>query len=177
MGKVKRGRPSGYDTTWRHRLPQIEGWARDGLIDTEIADKMGIGVRTLYEWKNKYPDFSQSLKKGKEVVDYEVEKSLLKRAMGYEYEEVKVIEEVVDGNVRKRVEKVKRHMAGDPTAIIFWLKNRKGNVWNNGMTDMDKLQQELVIEKLQAQIETIRGVKDTIENTVDLRRLLGLDED
>ena len=54
----------------------LEGWARDGLTDEQIAKNIGIGERTLYEWKEKYPQISQSLKKGKEVVDYEVENAL-----------------------------------------------------------------------------------------------------
>ena len=54
---------------WDEKLEVIEGWARDGLTDEQIAEKMGIGIRTLYDYKEKYPLFSQALKKGKEVVD------------------------------------------------------------------------------------------------------------
>ena len=67
---------------WDEKLELIEGWARDGLIDEQIAEKMGIGIRTLYEYKEKYPQFSQALKRNKEVVDAKVEKALLKRALG-----------------------------------------------------------------------------------------------
>lgn len=65
----------------------IEGWARDGLTDEQIAHNMGIGVRTLYVWKDKYAQILQALKRGKEVVDRQVENALLKRALGYEFEE------------------------------------------------------------------------------------------
>ena len=51
----------------------LEGWARDGLTDEQIAHNMNISTTTLYDWKNKYPVISDTLKKGKEVVDYEVE--------------------------------------------------------------------------------------------------------
>lgn len=66
----------------------IEGWARDGLTDEQIAHNMGIGVRTLYIWKDKYVQILQALKRGKEVVDRQVENALLKRALGYDFEEV-----------------------------------------------------------------------------------------
>ena len=65
----------------------IEGWARDGLTDEQIAHNMGIGIRTLYVWKDKYPQILQALKRGKEVVDRQVENALLKRALGYQFEE------------------------------------------------------------------------------------------
>ena len=58
-------------------LTKLEGWARDGLKDTQIADNMGINVSTLYTWKNRYSEISEALKKGKEVVDYEIENSLI----------------------------------------------------------------------------------------------------
>ncbi|AUI74632.1 helix-turn-helix domain-containing protein [Lactobacillus helveticus] len=58
-------------------LTKLEGWARDGLKDTQIADNMGINVSTLYTWKNRYSEINETLKKGKEVVDYEIENSLI----------------------------------------------------------------------------------------------------
>lgn len=78
----------------------IQGWARDGLTDEQIAHNMKITRSTLSEWKKKYSDISDTLKKGKEIIDYEVENSLLKEAL--------------KGNV---------------TAQIYWLKNRRPDKW------------------------------------------------
>lgn len=64
-------------------LLKIQGWARDGLTDEQIAHNIGIRRETLYDWENKYSNISNALKKGKEVVDREVENSLFKRATGY----------------------------------------------------------------------------------------------
>lgn len=83
-------------------LTLLEGWARDGLTDEQIAANCGITATTLYDWKNRFPEISEALKKGKEVVDYEVENALLKKAMG-----------------------------GDVTASIFWLKNRRPDKWRD----------------------------------------------
>jgi transposase len=38
----------------REGLLFIEGWARDGLTDEQIAYNMGVSVASLYNWKNKY---------------------------------------------------------------------------------------------------------------------------
>lgn len=72
-------------------LLKLEGWARDGLTDEQIAGNIGIHTATLYDWKKKYPEISETLKKGKEVVDLQVENALLKRALGYSYHEDKYI--------------------------------------------------------------------------------------
>lgn len=79
----------------------VEAWARDGLIDEEIAKRLGISRDTFYKYKKEYAVFSEALKKGKEVVDYAVESALLKRALGYEYVEV-TKERIVDSGQRKR---------------------------------------------------------------------------
>ena len=68
-------------------LLKIEGWARDGLTDEQIANNIGISVSCLNNWKNKYVEILESLKRGKEVIDRQVENALLKRALGYEYTE------------------------------------------------------------------------------------------
>lgn len=87
-------------------LTLLEGWARDGLTDDQIAHNMGICRDTLNEWKKKYSDISDTLKKGKDVVDYEVENALLEQARG-----------------------------GNTTAIIFWLKNRRPHKWRDKPND------------------------------------------
>src|SRR5690625_7906107 len=88
MSKRKAGRRGKYEE-WltKEGLLKIEGWARDGLTDEQIAKNMGISRSTLNEWKNKYSDILDTLKKGKEVVDLQVENALLKRALGYKYDE------------------------------------------------------------------------------------------
>ena len=113
-------------------LLKIEGWARDGLTDEQISHNIGIHPSTLYEWQKKHPEISEALKKGKEVIDRQVENALLKRALGYEYEEVKqIIEKDEKGKDRKRIEKTVKKVIPDVTAQIFWLKNRKPNEWKD----------------------------------------------
>ena len=109
-------------------LIKLEGWARDGLTDEQIATNMGIAAKTLYRWKETHCQICQCLKKGKEVVDYEVENALLKRALGYTVKEEKLTK---DGEVVE----LEREVPGDVTAQIFWLKNRKPDVWRDKPED------------------------------------------
>jgi len=121
-------------------LLKIEGWARDGLTDEEIAHNMGIRCSTLYEWKKKHSEISETLKKGKEVVDRIVENALFERAIGGSHKvkkTIKIRETYYDEYGRKCE---KEHLAtsydevyipGDTTAQIFWLKNRKPDKWRD----------------------------------------------
>ncbi len=115
-------------------LLQLEAWARNGLTDEQIASNIGIHRDTLNEWKKKYSDISDTLKRGKEVIDIQVENALLKRALGYSYTETtreaqfnpqtEQYEMVVTKEVTKEV-------VPDTTAQIFWLKNRKPDEWRD----------------------------------------------
>ena len=112
----------------------LEGWARDGLTDEQIAQKIGIKTSTLYDWKNRFPEISEALKKGKEVVDIEVENALLKRALGYSYTETtrELQQNVLTGENELVVTKtVEKFIPPDTTAQIFWLKNRKPEEWRD----------------------------------------------
>ena len=89
----------------------LEAYARDGLTDEQIAKNLDITPSTLYEWKRRYSEISEALKKGKEVVDIEVENALLKRALGYSYEEkkVEVSEEGTKVTKTIRLFRIQRH--------------------------------------------------------------------
>lgn len=135
-------------------LLKIEGWARDGLTDEQIAHNIGISVSTLNNWKNNHVEILESLKKGKEVVDRQVENALLKRALGYEYEEVK--EKFECGVMTERIV-TKKEVVADTTAQIFWLKNRKPEKWR----DKPEYEDHSAIDKLD---EIIKGLKHNADN-------------
>lgn len=138
----------------------LKGWARNGLKDTLIAKNMGITAKTLYEWKNKYSDIREALKKGKEPADIEVEDALFKAAIGYyvtvkEPIKVKTKKQLKDkGTIEEEhVEFIKKetYIPPNPTAIIFWLKNRKPEAWRDRpMSAKDKKEMELMQARIDA---------------------------
>lgn len=119
----------------------IEGWARDGLTEEQIAANMGISRSTLSEWKKKHSDISDTLKRGKEVVDRQVENALLKRALGYRYKETtkELVTDKDTGYSELVITKiVEKEVQPDTTAQIFWLKNRKPSIWRDrAQVDID----------------------------------------
>lgn len=109
----------------------LEAWARDGLTDEQISHNMGINPATLYRYKKDHNQICNALKKGKEVVDVQVENALLKRALGYKYKEVKTEKYMADGKPVKRVTETIKEVVPDVTAQIYWLKNRRPEQWRD----------------------------------------------
>lgn len=112
----------------------LGAWARNGLTDEQIAKKIGISRSTLSDWKARYPDISDTLKKGKEIVDTQVENALLRRALGYNYEEVtqerRHNKETGESElITTKV--VTKEVQPDVGAQIFWLKNRRPDIWRD----------------------------------------------
>ena len=58
-------------------LTKLRSWARDGLTNEQIAKKIGVKRQTFQRWLSTYSDMSDALKKGKEIVDAEIEDSLI----------------------------------------------------------------------------------------------------
>lgn len=145
-------------------LTLLEGWARDGLNDEQLAGKIGIAPSTLYEWKNKYPEFAEALKKGKEIVDIQVENALLKRALGYDYDEQRVEKSDKDGT--KIIQTIK-HVPGDTTAQIFWLKNRQPGKWR------DKPKEDAQTAALET---AMRALADIIQQPAQNRNIKDFEE-
>lgn len=174
-GKYKHKSKRGIYQDWLEpeNLLKLEGWAKDGLTDIDIAKNIGIVPATLYVWKNKYNEIAEALKIGKDVADRQVENALFKRAIGYNYQEVKDIKDLDDtGRERVRQEITHKHVMGDVTAQIIWLKNRKPEIWRDRPTNQDRDEQQARIEKTRAQTETIKGIKDDIENMTEWRELI-----
>lgn len=137
MARPKRGK---YFTHVEPRLIEVQGWARDGLIDEQIAKNLGVAYSTFRTYRDKHPALSAALKKGKEVVDREVENALLQKALGITktvFKPIKLKEVIYDEGKRvretERVEYAEEEVfiPPDTTAQIFWLKNRKPNEWRD----------------------------------------------
>ena len=98
------GRPSKYETHVLPRLVEIADWCRNGATEEEMAARLGISRYSFIEYKKQFSDFSDILKKTKDFVDGQVENALLQSAL-----------------------------AGNTTAQIFWLKNRRPDKWRDKM--------------------------------------------
>lgn len=115
-------------------LTLMAAWARNGLTYEQIAHNMGIATATLNEWRKRFPAIAEALKRAREIVDIEVENALHRRAMGYDYtEEIyeKRVNKETGGTEMQLVKTISKHMPPDTTAQIFWLKNRRPELWRD----------------------------------------------
>jgi len=113
------GRPTDYKTEYEEQAYKL---CLLGATDKDMADFFGVCEATINNWKNEYPAFLESLKRGKIKADAEVAKSLYHRALGYEHPEDKIF--CTNGDVTT-VETIK-HYPPDTAAAFIWLKNRAG---------------------------------------------------
>jgi len=111
---------------YRPDLLQVaHSMCRLGATDMELADGLGICLRTLYKWKNIHHEFNLAMQVGKEEADSRVTRALYQRAVGYTFNELQYF------NVNKELvpKTVRKHIPPDVTAQIFWLKNRRRHDW------------------------------------------------
>lgn len=143
----------------KEKLFEIEMWCRNGMLEKDIAKKLGLSVSTFELYKSKHPELKEALKKGKEIVDFEVEDSLYKKCIGAYVQEDKAFkckEVYYDENGNRceretvKTVKIDRFIEPDVTAIAIWLNNRKPHEWrrnaNKEKLDEKKFEHEKNID-------------------------------
>jgi hypothetical protein len=115
------GRPSVYKPEFADQAREL---CERGAIDIELAAHFEVSITTIRNWKVRYPEFLVALKTGKEIIDDRVERSLCDRALGYSFDAIKILS---NGSKVPYVE----HVPPDTTACIFWLKNRRPDLWRD----------------------------------------------
>jgi transcriptional regulator with XRE-family HTH domain len=118
------GRPTKYKPEYENQALIL---AEKGFTDKEIASIFNVTEQTLNNWKKDFPQFFESLKKGKEIADQKVVQSLYQRALGYSHPEVHISN--FQGEITKT--NIIKHYPPDTTACIFWLKNRDKENWRD----------------------------------------------
>lgn len=126
MSEEKRpvGRPSKYKPEYAEQARKL---CLLGATDAEMADFFDVDERTVNRWKNDFPEFCQSIKKGKLLADANVADRLYQRAMGYEAPDVDI--RVVEGQIIETP--LTKYYPPDTPAAIYWLNNRQRAKWRN----------------------------------------------
>lgn len=117
-------RPSSYKPEYAEQATKL---CRLGATDVDLADFFGVERTTIWRWSNRHEEFCNALKVGKEACDERVEHSLYHKAVGYTFDSVKVFQH--QGQIVTAP--FKEHVPPDTTAAIFWLKNRRPDLWRD----------------------------------------------
>ena len=123
--KKKRGRKSEYRIEYADQALKL---SLLGATDKELSEFFSVSEQTLNKWKTDYPEFLESLKKGKNIADANVASRLYNRAIGYNCKATKFA--TSNGKITDSKEFIE-HYPPDTTAAIFWLKNRQPEKWRD----------------------------------------------
>lgn len=139
MSRGKRpntGMKTRFEQTIQPRLAEIAQWVRDGAIDKDVADKLGITATSFRNYKTAFPVLREILEASGSIANQRVENALFARAIGMpaiEVEERPVVTKDAAGNKVAGepvlIKRVTKRLAPDVTACIFWLKNRDPKRW------------------------------------------------
>lgn len=160
------GQPTKYKEEYNE---QVEKLCKLGATDNEIADFFNVDVSTINNWKIAHIEFFESIKKGKLMADSNVAERLYQRAMGFEHdsEEIKVISLGKEGSEIERVP-IRKIYPPDPTAAIFWLKNRRPKEWR----DKQEIDQKTTIED--KRIDASKLTDDELRILAEIQRKSGI---
>jgi cytidylate kinase len=111
-------------------LDLLSGLASGGCTDKQIAERMGISVRSFYNYRKKSPELDEAIQEGKEIVDRKVESALMKAALGGTTTETKITLVYEGGELVRTVkERITREVPPNVLACQTWLFNRQREQW------------------------------------------------
>ena len=129
-----------YDTHVQPNFEIILGYLRSGFTEASIAKRLGVGVSTWEKYKNEHVEFLELIKTGRQDVAALAVNSLVKRATGYDYEEIHT-EIKISGKAQSEqgqrvsqpavIKKITKHVMPDVGAICVILFNRMKTKWQN----------------------------------------------
>lgn len=125
----------------------IEGLARDGYTNQDIALRLGIDPSVLYNAKRTRPEINAAINRGKQIVDYKVENALLKSALGYKTKETKVTTIMRYGKVvEEQTETLEKEVAPNSISCQVWLYNRCPDKWKRNRDKVLEDEEEATIQ-------------------------------
>lgn len=147
------GRKSKYYTNVEPYLEQVKEWKKIGATDEQICEQLDISTSTFYEYKNKYKEFSEANKKGKEAFCFDLRGELARLAFKHTLETKKqyIKQDNETGHKTTYTEIITKEVDGDIAAINLLLKNLDKENWANDPQNLELKQQELELRKMQAE--------------------------
>lgn len=143
------GRPTDYKPEYNEQAYKL---CLLSATDKDLADFFGVKEQTINNWKKDHPEFFESIKRGKQIADSNVADRLYQRAIGYEHDDLYLAQ--FQGVVVSK--EIKKYYPPDPTAAIFWLKNRQPKNWRD--------KQEIEVTDNTDRAERMRKARERIRN-------------
>lgn len=141
--KKGRGRPNKYETNVKPRLDEIEQMCLT-MTEKQIAEALGVGQSAWCDYKNKYTELSEVLKKGRFKLVQELKSTLIRKAKGFSYSEKKTIKE---GGQVVREEIYEKASLPDVAALNLLLKNYDRENWANDPQALEIRKKEIELQE------------------------------
>jgi len=128
------GRPTKYRKEYAEQAYRL---CLLGATNEFLAESFGVTLSTIGKWLSEKEEFSDAVKNGREVADAKVGEALFQRATGYEHPDTHISN--YQGDITETP--ITKHYPPDPVSMIFWLKNRRPDLWrdksqvDHGVTD------------------------------------------
>lgn len=168
---TKRGRKNQYETHVVPYFSQISEWLTNGATERQIAENLGIGYSSFNRYKTDYREFRELLKNGRRNLVAELRGALVKRAIGFDYTETKVVkehtefpelirdfllengftQEELDKAMLVKTEIAQKHALPDVAALNLALKNYDKDNWANDPQTLELKKEELELRKKQVE--------------------------
>ncbi len=175
---MKRGRKSKYETNVKPRFEEIKQWAENGMSERDIAGNLDVHYSTFIEYKSKFSELNELLKKSRKFPVEEIKAAMLKRAKGFQFIEKKVIRQYIEipddlremleakgidvGGYEKpqlvRTEETLKTAVPDVAAglvlLQHWDKNEDGSTkWSRDPARLELQKEELELKRLKTEEE------------------------
>lgn len=139
--KNKGGRPSEFREEY---CELARNYCLLGATDKDLATFFEKDEATINRWKKAHPQFREALKEGKARADAMVAQKLYSKAIGYSHIDTKFA--TFEGQITDAREYIKNY-APDTVACIFWLKNRRPDLWRDKQEVEETKKTEMVISE------------------------------
>ena len=121
------GRPTKYKKEFAEQARKL---CEKGFTDKDLSEFFEVEEKTINNWKKAHPEFLHAIKSAKAYSDDAIVNSLYNKALGYTLTEEREEESTGgEGGGQTKIVKTTKQVAGDTTAMIFWLKNRQPEKW------------------------------------------------
>lgn len=144
---AKRGRKSVYDTLIKPRFDEVLEWLRNGATDRQIYENLGIKKDAFYKYKREKSEFSEILQKGRQSLVVQLRGALVKKALGFQYSEIKKYTKIENGKSVQYIEETKKNALPDVAAINLCLKNYDPDNWANDPQQLRLKEKELQLRR------------------------------
>lgn len=162
----RRGRPGKYETNVKPRFDEITEWLSVGATEKEIAKNLGINIDTWIEYKKTYSELTDLIKSGRKNPVIQIKKAMLKRAVGFQYEEKKVTTQYIefeDSGIKTPAKVIKTEVttktalpdaAAGLILLQHWDLNDDGSTkWSRDPASREIKKEELELKKKQVEEE------------------------